>query len=200
MRTIRTKVYKFDELSKESKKVAIDNFRDNETFDFIFEDAWESLKLFSDRFDIKIRDFNFLESYRSHYSFEMKDEILELSGLRLRTYLLNNFYYLLYERKPYGEYKKRDNGKWRYDRYSKCQYQENSCPFTDVCYDEDLLYPIKQFIACPNRNDFKDLLEDCLSQICKSVEDEIKGNSEDAAIIETIQANDYEFYANGKML
>lgn len=198
MRTIRTKIYKFSELSKAAKQKAIEWWKDTETFDYIYEEAFESLKAFSDIFAIKIQDYDFNEPYRSRYTFEADDNILELSGVRLRTYLLNNYYNTLFERKHYGEYKKRENGKYKYDRYSKCQYQPTCCPFTGVCYDEDLLDPIRNFISRPStKEDFKDLLEDCLSSLNKSLENEIEARCEDENVIETIEANEYEFKADG---
>lgn len=197
MRTIRTKVYKFSELSKLAQKNAINWWRDGETFDYLYEEAFDSLKKFCEAFDINLRDYDFNEPYRSHYSFNLEDNILELSGLRLRTYLINNYYYLLHERRPYGKYEKRENGKYRYDRYSKCQFIETSCPFTGTCYDEELLYPIRKFISKPTNDDFKDLLEECLSNINKSVESEIKAQCEDENVVETIKMNEYEFTKDG---
>ena len=45
MRTVRTKVYKFEELSEEAKSVAIDNFRNiNTTDDFWFDAILEGFK------------------------------------------------------------------------------------------------------------------------------------------------------------
>lgn len=197
MRTIRTKIYKFSELSKSAKQTAIQWWKDGETFDYLYEEAFDSLKKFCEVFNIDMDSYDFNEPYRSKYSFDSEDTILELAALRLRTYLINNYYSTLFERKPYGKYEKRENGKWRYDRYSKCQYQETSCPFTGVCYDEDLLYPIRQFILKPTKYDFKDLLEDCMSSLCKSIEGEIKARMEDEAVIETIEANEYEFTKDG---
>jgi hypothetical protein len=197
-RTIRTKIYKFNELSKKAKQTAIDNYLAIEDFGWIYDEAWESLKAFSDYFDISMDSYDYNEPYRSRYSFKKDDTILELSGLRLRTYLLNNYYSLFFERRPYGEYEERDNGKWRYDRYSNCQFRETCCPFTGGCYDDDLLDPMRQFLETPGNENFKDLLEECLSSLNKSVQGEIEGNSEEDAIADHFEANDYEFTADGR--
>lgn len=199
-KTIRTKVYRFEALGKNAKQTAIEDFRnDNYEDTYLSDEAWESIKAFGKAFDINFRSIDYLETYRNKYSFEMEDNILELSGIRLRTYLLNNYSSILFERKHYGQYKKRENGKYRYDRYSKIQTIESCCPFTGVCWNEDLLQPIRNFIDKPNSNDFKDLLEDSIHEVCKSVEGEINARNEDEVIIETIEANDYWFTQDGKI-
>jgi hypothetical protein len=210
MRTVRTKVYKFGELSAKAKQRAIEDWRNEETYDWIYEEAWESLKKFSEVFDIKMRDYDFSEPYRSHYSYELDDKIIELSGQRLATYIWNNYRGQIYKGKYYGKLvytfkdgspipvsKEHPAGCRHVLRYSKCTIEEG-CPFTGVCYDQDLLDPIYKFLRKPDKRDFKELLEDCLSSLNKSVQGEIEGNSEDDAISDTIISNEYEFTADGR--
>lgn len=195
MRTIRTKVYQFDELDDKAKERAIEDYRgDGPDTSHIYDEAHESVKEFHKLFGTKDGRRSWLDIYFDH----MDDNILELSGVRLRTYIINNYYSTFFEPKSYGEYKKRDNGKWRYDRYSKCQFKETCCPFTGVCYDESLLDPLRKFIKKPTGDSFKDLLEECISTLKQDLENEEEAMNEDDYISEEIRANDYEFTKEGK--
>lgn len=206
MRTIRIKLYKFSELSKDAKQKAIEDFRNNETFDFIYNEAFETVKKFAEIFSIKIRDFDFQETYRSRYTFEMLDNVLELSGQRLATYIWNNFKTDLFKGKYYSLWSKTEKSYQYYkegypvlkSRHSRILL-DNCCVLTGVCYDDDMLQPIYDFLNKPTDIDFKELLEDCISEVCKSVMDEVEGSSKDDAIAETIEANEYEFTKDGKL-
>src|SRR4029079_2538475 len=97
------KIYKFKELSKAAKQVAINWWRDGETFDWIYEQAYDSLKEFCNVFDIDLREYDFNEPYRSRYSFNLDDTILDLKGQRLATYIWNNYRTSIYKGKYYGK-------------------------------------------------------------------------------------------------
>lgn len=212
MRTIRTKIYKFSELSKQAKQNAIDWWRNGETFDYLYQEANDSLEKFAEVFGIKIDQYDFQEHYRSEYRFDIEDNILELTGQRLATYIWNNYRNSIYKGKYYGKLvktfkdgsqipvsKEYPNGTRHVKRYSKCQIS-SCCPFTGVCYDDDLLYPILQFMEKPNnKTDFKDLLEDCFLSLNKSVNGEVEARMEDDAVAETIEANEYEFTKDGNI-
>jgi len=205
MRTIRTKIYKFNELSKAAKQTAIEWWKNGETFDYLYEEAWESLKKFCEVFNIDMDSYDFNEPYRSRYSYDLDDKVMELTGQRLATYIWNNYKTSLYKGKYYSLWSKTEVSYKHHKeghpvlkkRYSKCQIV-CECPFTGTCYDMDLLDPIVKFMQKPsNRIDFKHLLEDCLSSLCKSLEGEIKARMEDDAVIEAIEANEYEFTKEG---
>lgn len=188
MRTIEVNLYSFNELSEDAQRTALNNFEPH--VGYIWDDAQQSIKAFAEEFNVR-----FPRQYDNPSFGHIDDCILELSGTRLRTYLLNNFYSILFERKPQGEYKA-----GKYPRRSKIQYTETCCPFTGVCYDEDLLSDIRKFIASPDTNTtFEQLLRDCVHNLHKSVEDEIQYRHSDEAKIEDIKANCYEFTENGKL-
>jgi hypothetical protein len=210
-RTIRTKIYKFDELSKDAQQKAVEWYLDGEDFSWIIDDASETLDKFCEIFDISYRNFDYCETYRSSYSFNLDDNILELSGQRLATYIWNNYRSQIYKGKYYGKLvkthkdgtpievsKQHPNGTRHVKRYSKCQLSDE-CVLTGVCYDYSVLQPIYNFLKKPSPNtDFKDLLEDCLNSLAEDVCSEIDGNKEFSAVADTIQANDYEFTKDGK--
>ena len=69
-----------------------------------------------------------------------------------------------------------------------------------MCYDDDFLRPIYNFIAKPNNNNFKDIVEDCFHSLVKTVEYEIELNSTMDSFEEHCAANDYEFDERGNRI
>lgn len=212
MRTVRTKVYSFNELTENAQQKAINTIR-NKGIDvnYVYDDAYETVKKFH-------YFFNTNEGSRSWFdvSFnKIDDNVLKLEGLRLRTYLLNNFYCILYQRKYITTI-----NKWLKVRHNMCfpkqgkitpEYtniysnlsKTTDCVLTGVCYDNDLLQPIYDFIdnykgklyqSCMT---FEELINDCFASLEKSIENEIDYRNSDEAIIETILSNGYEFTKDG---
>lgn len=201
MRTISVNLYQFSELSEEGKENAIEKWREKGIEYFWADEAFESLRKFCEEFNMDFHNASYSQySIADCRTNNIDDNILELSGIRLRTYILNNHYDILFEPKHYGEYKKNLNSNnWKYKRYSRIQYIETSCPFTGYCGDEDLLTPIRNFIKTPNKSDFESLLTDCISSWVESANSDCEYQESDEAIIETIEANDYEFDSEGNL-
>lgn len=213
MKTVKIKVYQFDELSEEAKEKAIEHYRE-QNYDsgyWFLDEANATLKKFCDLFNIDWSRFDYEEMYRSEYSFNMEDQILELEGWRLATYIWNNYRSDIFKGKYYGHLsgkypdgrriaksKAHPIGKRHVKRYSKILL-EASCPFTGVCYDDDILRPMYEFLDNPTayRHDFKQLLDDCLHSLAHSVASEIEHHNSDEGITEEIRANEYEFEEDG---
>lgn len=99
MRTIRTKIYKFDELSDDAKQKATKHYRnDFLTFDHIYSDAESTVKAFCEAFNVKTGNHSWLDCITSN----VDDDILNLTGLRLQKYIYNNFYNVLFKRRFYN--------------------------------------------------------------------------------------------------
>lgn len=220
MRTIKTKVFFFNELSEEAKKTAITQFRNKgiET-DFVYDDAYETVKKFHEVFNTS----EGFKSWLDVYFINIDENILNFQGLRLRTYLINNFGHILYKRKFYKsigynrvinhpciktnfyDLKKGaicSSSNFYYSRITK----ENSCVLTGVCYDDTILSPIYEFIENYTQkksyNDslnFKELVEDCFYTLDKAIEEEIDYMNSDEGLSEFILSNDYEFTKYGKI-
>jgi len=202
MKTIELKLYKFDELSDEAKEKAISEYRENNVEYFWVEEWKDSLRKFTDYFGIET-DWSVGTSSCSYCDMSRNNfdgEILELSGIRLRTYLLNNYYDIFYERKSYGQYKKRENGKWKYDRYSKIQYIETSCPFTGYCGDEDVISPMRNFIEKPSDNiTFQELIGDCLTSWKDGLLADMEYQDSEEFAKEELDQRDYDFTEDGEI-
>lgn len=183
-RTIRTKVYKFDALSDEAKKKAIDRYR-RQTLEHGFtwdDDNNKTLEEFMKLFPVK-------SNWRGNgLMFSGGDDIKKLSGWRLATYLWNNYRSALFSGKYYSKNLK--------GRKSKCQI-EHSCELTGYAMDEAILQPVYEYMNRPTGMDFEDLMMDCFESWRIAVEHDHEFQLSDEYIKEEIEANEYEFLKDG---
>lgn len=206
MRTEEIKIYQFSELSDEAKQKAIEWMRDSnmEFGHWFIDEAFKTIEKGVEAFDFRLSkysiDWENANMSSTTITTGLDDAIAEeISGVRLYKYLVNNFSGIFWERKHWGEYTKNENtGKWRYKYYSKIQNIEHSCPFTGVCYDDDFLEPFREFLKKPNGLTLKELVEEGIEKVLRSVESEIEYRNTDEALIEDIEANEYEFTEKGK--
>lgn len=207
MRTVRTKVYKFNELSEQAKQKAIDTFRSNNNgVNFYAEDICNSAKKVIELFNLKTGN-----EYSDIRTSHIDDNILQLSGVRLYKYIINNYYSDLftpaYIKTIYKEWHcklficklktGRDGNKYT-QVYSKTK-KDNSCVLTGVCYDMDILEPIYKFLEKPSKGTtFEDLMNEIGNAISKTYSDNDEWVNSDEFITETIESNDYEFTQDGR--
>ena len=209
MRTITTTIYAFNELSDDAKKQAIKNYR-NKGYDnsFYFDEIISSVKKMVDLFNLKTGN-RYSDLRFSH----IDDDILQLSGVRLYKYILNNYgndlfkpayiktiarkvYWRQFAIKHYETYKKEP----RTSIYSRIK-KHNDCVLTGVCYDNEILGPVYQFLKKPDqKTTFEDLLNDIESAISKTFNDCEEWINSDEFITDTIEANDYEFTEDGEII
>lgn len=186
MKTIRTKVYSFNELSETAQQTAIENYRysdfkggyywGNEVINSV-EKGLEHFGAELKRYSIDWDNINC-----SDWKIEFPEHS-ELQGVRLWKYLHNNnllTYFNKYQ-------KKQDN------------LLDGNCPFTGVCFDEDFLDNIREFVKKPNNTTFEELLKDavynCFNSGCKDWE----YLCSDAAIKEELENSDIQFLSNGNV-
>ena len=213
METININLFTFDELSTEAKQTALNNYIAKEDFYYIWSEAKNSVKAFNELFNLRSGRNSWLE-----YDHNFDDNITELKGLRLRKYLINNFGYALYK----GKYRKMIDGHktikcfspkyWQTNEgkkhtflYSKL-FSEHTYVLTGVCYDENILDPIYNFIDNykENANNYQytniiDLLDNCFESLKKAIENEIEYLQSEEAYSEHCEANEYKFLSNGQI-
>lgn len=219
MKEVIVKTYKFTELDTDIQDKIVQKYRESENFDYLVSEANDTFETFADIFNIKWRQIDYEEPYRNDYAINLEDHIINLSGLRLRTYIINNYYSYLFTKKylksggvvdkPLQYHKMRqqkqitykcaNKGKYSISYYSNIQ-RTNDCTLTGVCYDYDILQPIYDFLNNPKKNiDFETLLDDCIHSLCHSVSSEIEYNLQDEQIKERIIENDYDYTETGEM-
>jgi|TARA_R110000782_G_C14632191_1_gene394562 hypothetical protein len=208
MRTVRTKIYSFNELTEEAKQNAVNQYRNNNlNHDFIYDDAYKTVREFNKLFELKEGSRSWLD-----FSTNFENCIEDLNGLRLQKYIYNNFGYKLFKPSFIGSLKsneiqnhkrikskKLNNGNVFNPYYSAIK-KDNSCVLTGMCYDDDMLKPIYDFLNQREFNineTFETILKECFTAIEKIIEDDKEYRESDQAIIEEIESNDYEFLKEG---
>jgi hypothetical protein len=195
MRTIRTKVYRFKELVPKSQAIAIEQWRQT---NYANGNPWanenyDTLKAFCKVFPCSI----------GRNGLVVTSDHSELSGQRLAKYIWNNYRSEIYKAKQYWICNGRPNtvGANSKHRDSKIFLIEDGCPLTGFYMDNEILKPLFDFMRKPDaRETFEDLLQTCYYEWERACERDWEWQNEDAQIIETIEANAYEFTENGKMI
>ena len=210
MKTIEINLYSFDELSDKAKEKALKEYIENEDFSFIWEEAHEKVKAFCDKTIVKTYQDSWLEPNFNN----IDDSILNLTGVRLMKYFINNFVFL-YKRKDLKSFdghknhkmitnktvqsKGKSNGKKYCFATSNIQ-KETSCNLTGVCYDDDFLKPIYDFLQKPTKNKtFEDIICECFYNLKKSIENEIEAKQTIEYFAELCEMNNYYFTEQGEM-
>lgn len=209
MRHETRNIYQFNELSEAAKQKAIENYR---TTAYQYGYNWQdenidSLKTFCDRLDITLKNYYiglWGNSY-IYYSYDGLENIDtdDLKGLRLRTWLINNFLPELKQGKFYttaGYYDK--NKKYHYTfRHSNINFEYDNCSLTGYCMDNELIDPILEFIKHPRaETSLTDILDNCFDSFIAAVIADMEDQESDDYISEAIEINDYEFLENGDQL
>jgi len=213
--TITRTIYTFEELTPEAQQNAINQYRgDGIDTSSNWEEARASVTAFCDLFNVSTGSNSWLTLVCPSFGNDNHNRN-DLTGQRLRTYLINNFPSAFYERKYRGHSKNenrstekpkghrmvtniRKDHKGNYYRVFRSNFEEESCcPFIGVCYDEDLLQPLKDFIKQPDGRTFENLMTEAGENLRVSLENEDDYRNSDEAIREDIEANDYEFTEYG---
>ena len=94
-----------------------------------------------------------------------------------------------------------NKGKVSVSYYSNIQKESKNCNLTGMCYDDDMLKPIYDFLELRNfdTTNFEDLLNSCFDAMRKTLKDEEEYMYTDEYISEEIISNDYEFTENGNI-
>jgi len=203
MRTIEVQLFKFNELSDEAKQVAMNAYEADTSFSY--NDAHESVKAFNEIFGTRESRDTWINVSTEH----IDDCILELTGFRLQKYLWNNFRDGIYKPKQYSLWSKKDvSFKYYKDGYPVLKirksrvFLDDCCPLTGVCYDEDMLDPIREFLASRDvesqSTTFESLMEDCFYRLFKSLESEDEYAYSDEGKSEELSERDDEYTITGK--
>jgi len=159
------------------------------------EEFRATLKAFEETFNVTVHNWC-VDS--NTYDFTLRtgqidDEVLALSGVRLLKWLFNNHWQHLST--PKGYY-----GKGCKKHTSKIFRVTGECPFTGVCYDEDILDEIHAFMRRPYDRTLEDLLRDCVSVFFQTWRQEMEYRESEEAFIEDAEANEWFFDASGDLI
>jgi hypothetical protein len=211
-RTVEVKVYQFEELSEEAQEKAHEDWLGSGFEYFWVDEAIKSLNKFEEIFPIKIGDYS-VGAYNTdvRWRFTGDDALEELDGLRLAKYIWNNYKTDIFKPKFIGSMKTNElikhkriksseqysNGNRSNHYYSGCQI-DTSCVLTGVCFDQDILDPIYEFLKKPDGRNFPALVEDCIKEWEKSIQSDCQYQESLESFKETCEANEFEFTESGK--
>jgi len=207
MKTITVNLYSFSELNDEAKKVAIDNYRNNSQDDFYGYEVTESVKKVIELFNLKTGNY-----YSDIRAGHIDDCILQLAGVRLYKYLVNNYFTDLFkpeyintidghkkwQKLYFCKYFTAKDGKQFTQIYSRLKKYSNDCTLTGTCYDNDILKPIYDFLNKPDKNTtYEDLMQEIGNAISKTYQNVDEWVNSDEFIIDMIENNEHQFTEDG---
>lgn len=201
METITIDAYSIHELSQDAAEYAIEQEREARSECNWVYDAYVSLRKFCEWFNVEVREHPHSwtgEVWLQNYDLESWLESNNLHGLqgeRLRRWIDARYGSVLREPKVYGD----KYGKGA-KRTSRITTRETDCPFTGDCVDEELLAPIRKYIAkgLPKHYTYVDVMDECISAFNRAITSEYEYWLSDEAIIEDFEANDALFTENGR--
>jgi hypothetical protein len=172
MRTKTINVYKFSELSEQAKERAKQNYASHVGYSWS-QEAMDSLVALANHFDGKLSNWQ-IDWFNSSYS-SAKFEMPELSEKEIRAKL-----------KELGSYNKR-TGKGHGD-----------CVLTGYCADENAIDGFRLAFRKGER-DMNELMQAAFDSWLKAAQADCEDFYSDEQFADHCEANNYEFYENGKI-
>ena len=195
MRTIQKTyhLYMIEELEDKAQEKAYSDWQCNPHEYVWASDNCKTLTAFCDLFHVRCTNYSY-DSCTYNYSFltDWSGEIENLSGIRLATYLYNNFYSFIFQSKTY----------WTKNSKKKRKshiFVHSSCPLTGFIMDDILLQPIYEFLQHPDSRTFEKLIDDCLNTFFMSCRDDCDFCSSEDYFKEESANNNWEYLADGTL-
>ena len=198
MRTIERKIYRYDELSEQAQKVAIESMRERISDIRIESDAYDyrnTLDKIENIFGVKVHDWSVDEcNFYFRFKFTNIEEETENEPRLLLRYLNTNILPCIDNQKRY--YSKTA----RVSRRSRilCNKSYENCLtgcWCDYAVD-NALNNIKQSIK--DKINAREFVNSILEGFFEQWQNDKEYSTSDECVAETIEANDYEFYENGE--
>ena len=198
MRTIEQHIYRYDELSEQAQKVAIESMRDEISNVRIESDSYEyrnTLDKIEHIFGVKIYNWD-VNEYNSYFRFEFTniEEDTENEPRLLLRYLNTNVLPCIDNKKRYYSKTARVSRKSRILCNNGYEYCLTGCWCDDAV--DNALNNINQSVK--NRLNAREFVNSILEGFFEQWRNEYEYVCSDECIAEEIEANDYEFFENGK--
>lgn len=206
MKTIEVKLYKFDELEPYVQELVIERRCEALMHEpFYWADEYvDSLNRFCELFALTYTPSRYDYSVDIR-TWELPELVKRISGMRLRTWIINNHYNsLLYEKKVYhkADYTKK--------RSSRIGYVLAECPLSSyaVCSDIPLISPFQEFVnrqgvyankARFDRTDLEDIIIESNRLWNRAIIADCEHQYSKESALELIEADDYDFTEKGEV-
>ena len=161
MRIVELPIYTVQELSEKAKERAFKDFCNTDLFSY-GSDNEKTLTEFVKIFPVKVNKFTYGNgNYFIDFEFTENLKIERLKGIRLLSYIQNNYFSSLFIGKWYYTNNSKVPG-YSLKRQSKVLFSD-CCTLTGYYLDHEILSPIYNFIKKPEKDTtFYDLMRKCL--------------------------------------
>ena len=198
MRTIERKIYRYDELSEQAKEVAIESMRERISdirIESDSDDYRNTLEMIKRIFRVNIYDWS-VDEYNSYFRFDFVgiDEDMENEPRLLLRYLNTNVLPCIDNQKRYYSKTARVSRRSRISCNKSYEYCLTGC-WCDYAVD-NALNNINQSVK--NKFNAREFVNSILEGFFEQWRNDYEYSNSDECISEEIEANDYEFYENGK--
>ena len=198
MRTIERKIYRYDELSDQAQKVAIESMRDEISNVRIESDSYEyrnALDKIGQIFGVNIYDWS-VDEYNFYFRFDFThiDEETENEPRLLLRYLNTNVLPYIDNKRRYYSKTTRASRKSRILCNNGYEYCLTGC-WCDYAVDNALNNIGQSLKKHLNAREF---VNSILEGFFKQWQNDNEYSTSVECVAEEIEANDYEFYENGK--
>ena len=198
MRTIERKIYRYDELNEQAKQVAIESMKEEISSVRIESDSYEyrnTLEKIEHIFGVKVYNWD-VNEYNPYFRFEFTniEEDTENEPRLLLRYLNTNVLPYIDNKKRYYSKTSRASRKSRILFNNSYDYCLTGCWCDDAV--DNALNNINQSVK--NKFNAREFVESILEGFFKQWQNDYEYALSDECIAEDIEANEYEFYENGK--
>lgn len=198
MRTIERQIFRYDELSEQAKEVAIESMKGKISRTIIESDSYDyrnALEMIERIFRVNIYDWS-VDEYNSYFRFDFVgiDEDIENEPRLLLRYLNTNVLPCIDNKKRYYSKTARVSRKSRILCNNSYNYCLTGC-WCDGAID-NALNNINQSVK--KHLNAREFVESILEGFFEQWQNDYEYSNSDECITEEIEANDYEFYENGK--
>lgn len=196
--TLEAIAFRYEELSEEAKRKAYLAWLAGQDQSLCSEEFRNTLCKFEGIFPVKVCDWE-VDDYTFWHRFVIAgdDGIESVSGIRLATYLWNNYARYITKGKYYS--KTISQSPFQYiSRHSKVMTSMEDCPLTGVCWDYEILQPIIDCLTYRKiYNDAEELFQDCLDNFFGAWQGQLEYESSQEFFEEEVEANDWQYNADG---
>ena len=199
MRTIERQIFRYDELSEQAQNVAIESMRNEISNVRIESDSYEyqnTLDKIEHIFGVKVYNWN-VNEYNPYFRFEFTniEEDTENEPRLLLRYLNTNVLPYIDNKRRYYSKTSRASRKSRILCNNSYEYCLTGCWCDDAI--DNALNNINQSVK--KHLNAREFVESILEGFFKQWQNDYEYALSDECIAEDIEANDYEFYENGRL-
>lgn len=198
--------YSIDELAEDAKQYAYHKWYQTAEYHGT-DEIKATLNEFCRLFDVRCYSWEF-DAYSHHFRFGILNDTLtcfeNISGIRLATYIWNNYAQYITKGKYFSLWSKTERSEHNpairklKSRHSRVMLSMEDCPLTGGCYDCNVLEPVIKCLSYQKLyNSYTELIEDCLDGLFLAAQKECEYVYSMEYFIDEARNNEYEYCSNG---